>query len=100
MDMEQKKDYLPFISADKELEHFRGVYNSATGGWVRFKKGRGNKCFIVFEKAFDSINREALWYKMRMKGTSYNMTSYIKSKYDNDQFCVTCRKNEVTESMN
>jgi hypothetical protein len=22
-------------------------------------------CFVDFEKAFDSINREALWYKMR-----------------------------------
>jgi hypothetical protein len=30
----QKNDYLPFISADKRLQHFRGVYNSATGDWI------------------------------------------------------------------
>jgi hypothetical protein len=33
---------------------------------------------VDLEKVFDSIDREALWFKMRKKGASENMVRCIK----------------------
>jgi hypothetical protein len=35
--------------------------------YLRVKRGKLYWCFDDFEKAFDSIKREALWFKMKMK---------------------------------
>jgi hypothetical protein len=53
-------------------------------------------CFVDFEKVFDSINREALWFKMRMKGVSKRMVSCFSNMYEGIKFCVRCGNNEVT----
>jgi hypothetical protein len=42
------------------------------------ERGRMHWCFVDFEKAFDSIDREALWFKMRRIGVSENMVNCIK----------------------
>jgi hypothetical protein len=52
---------------------------------------------VDFEKAFDSIHREALWYKMRRKGISDNMVKCIREMYDGIKICVRCGEEEVTD---
>ena len=47
-----------------------------------------------FEKALDSINREALWYKMRKTGVSENMVSNREKMYQDIKFCVKCGENQ------
>ena len=59
---------------------------------LKVKKGKLYWCFVDFEKAFDSINREALWYKMRQTGVSENMVSNIM--YQDIKFCEKCCENQ------
>jgi hypothetical protein len=53
---------------------------------------------VDLEKASDSIDREALWFKMRKKGVSDNMVECIKKMY-NTKFCVKCGGHEVTDFL-
>jgi hypothetical protein len=43
------------------------IIRSTVDKYLRVKRCKLYWCFVDFEKAFDSINREALWFKMRMK---------------------------------
>ena len=43
---------------------------------------------VNFEKACDSINREALWLKLRKIGVSENMFNCIKIMYPDKKFCM------------
>jgi hypothetical protein len=52
---------------------------------------------VDLEKAFDSIDREALWFKMRKKEVCDNMVECIKKLYNNTKFCVECGGDEVTD---
>jgi hypothetical protein len=52
---------------------------------------------VDLEKAFDSIDREALWFKMRKKGVSDNMVESINKMYDDTKFCVKCGRDKVTD---
>jgi len=56
--------------------------------WTQGCTGRLYWCFINFEKAFDSVNREALWLKLRKIGVSENMINCIKIMYQDIKFCV------------
>jgi hypothetical protein len=38
--------------------------------YLRNKRGCAYWCFVDLEKAFNSINKGTLWYKMRKKGIS------------------------------
>jgi hypothetical protein len=38
-------------------------------------------CFVDFEKAFESVHREDLWYKLRRTEISDNMVKCIKEMY-------------------
>jgi hypothetical protein len=49
---------------------------------------------VNFEKAFDCINREALWYKMRKTEVNENVVSNVKKKYQDTKFCVKCGENQ------
>jgi hypothetical protein len=49
---------------------------------------------VDFEKAFDSINREALRYKMRKIGVSENVVSNTEKMYQDIKFCVKCGENQ------
>jgi hypothetical protein len=52
---------------------------------------------VDLEKAFDSIDREALWFKMRKKGVSENMVRCIKKMYEGIKFCVKCEGDNLTD---
>jgi hypothetical protein len=52
---------------------------------------------VDFAKAFDSIYREALWYKLRRKGISDNTVKCIREMYDGIKFCVKSGEDEVTD---
>jgi hypothetical protein len=49
----------------------------------------------VSKKAFDSVDREVLWFKMRIL-LSGNTVNIIKRIYDGIFFCNICEENEVT----
>jgi hypothetical protein len=49
---------------------------------------------VDFKKAFDSINREALWYKIRKIGASENMVSITEIMYQAITFCVNVVETE------
>ena len=44
--------------------------------------------FIDYEKAFDTVNRDALWIKLMQSGLTCKMINMIKSIYSNVQSCV------------
>jgi hypothetical protein len=52
---------------------------------------------VDLEKAFDSIDRETLWYKLRRKGISDKMVECIRRIYDGIKFCVKCGEDVVTD---
>jgi hypothetical protein len=49
------------------------VIKTTVDRYLRVKGGRIYWCLVHLEKAFDSIDREALWFTMRKKGVSDNM---------------------------
>ncbi|MES9880684.1 MAG: reverse transcriptase family protein [Sedimenticola sp.] len=53
-------------------------------------------CFVDFSKAFDSVNRDCLWYKLMSMGVSGNMLQIIKKLYENVQACVRVN-NQLTD---
>jgi hypothetical protein len=63
---------------------------------LREKRGQIYWCFVNFKKAFDSINRAALWFKVRRIGVSENMVNCIRITYEGTKFCVKCGENELT----
>ena len=54
--------------------------------------GRGERtyppCFVDFKSAFDSVWRQALFYKMLLSGVSENILSTRSSRYDDVRYCV------------
>jgi len=44
--------------------------------------------FVDYQRAFDSINRDALWIKLVKSGISCKMTNMIKLIYNDVQSCV------------
>ena len=45
-------------------------------------------CFVDFTKAFDSVWREALFFKIQSLGIGGNIYNVIKSMYSNTYFCI------------
>lgn len=54
----------------------------------RFKKKKLFCCFVDYKKAFDSIWREALWYKLTKFGIQGKIFEVIKSLYSQVKSCV------------
>jgi hypothetical protein len=54
------------------------VIKATIGKYLRFKRGQLYWCFVDLEKAFDSIDRETLWYKLRRKWISDKMVECIR----------------------
>jgi hypothetical protein len=48
-------------------------------------------------KAFDSIDREVMWFKMRNKVVSENIVRCIKKMYEGIKFCVKCEGDNLTD---
>ena len=53
------------------------------------KKGRLYCCFVDYKKAFDSVNRKNLWYKLSKVGICGKLLNVVKSMYENVKSCVT-----------
>ena len=47
-----------------------------------------NVCFVDFCKAFDSVWREAMFYKLNNLGVTGNIFNIIKNMYSNTYFCI------------
>jgi hypothetical protein len=60
---------------------------------IDVKRGRIYWCMVDMEKASDSKDREALWFKMGKTGVSENMVKCIKKMYEGIKFCVKCDDN-------
>ena len=45
-------------------------------------------CFIDLKKAFDSVNRNCMWFKLKQLGIGGNFYSAVRSLYDNVRSCV------------
>jgi hypothetical protein len=73
------------------------VIETTVDRYLGVKRGCIYWCLVDLEKAFDSFDREALWFKMRKKGVSDNMVECIKKMYDNTKFCLKCGGNKVTD---
>ena len=54
----------------------------------RFKKSKLFCCFVDYKKAFDSIWREALWYKLTKVGIQGKILEVIKGLYVQVKSCV------------
>jgi len=55
-------------------------------------------CFVDLEKAFDSVNRVALWHSMHKKPKLWHRIG-MKRRYMATKFCVKWKRNEVTEPI-
>ena len=60
------------------------------------KRGKLYCCFIDFRKAFDCVNRQALWYKMHGVGVSGKMIQQLRSIYSKSKFAIKVNPNEIT----
>lgn len=72
--------------------------------WVNFSRYRNNRkaaglstfaCFMDTKKAFDTVNRDLLWFKLLRLGINGKMFNAIKSLY-NDVQCVLRLNNMFT----
>ena len=63
------------------------------------KGGTLNACFIDFQKAFDSVNREILWIKMRQLRVPEKIVRVIKSVYRRVEMKVCVNGNECTSGF-
>lgn len=65
---------------------------------VLMNKSKLYCAFIDYEKAFDTVNHEALWIKLLKSGVSCKMLRMIKSIYMNVKSCVrNCRNMEISD---
>ena len=59
---------------------------------IRMKKKNNQSvfaCFIDFSKAFDSVNRDLLWFRLLNYGIDGKFLQVLKVMYDNLKICVT-----------
>ena len=54
-----------------------------------FKKKRLYYCFVDYSKAFDTVNRAALWSKLLAKGIGGKLIKSIYSMYNNAKSCIS-----------
>ena len=55
---------------------------------VLCKKSKLYSCFIDYQRAFDTVNRDALWIKLIQSGISCKMVNMIKCIYNDVQSCL------------
>lgn len=56
--------------------------------YLKAKRGKIYWCFLDLEKAFDTVNRNKLWYKLRNKGISKLFVENLINIYENIKLCV------------
>jgi hypothetical protein len=62
---------------------------------------RGKVCwmFVDLEKAFDTVVREFLWWKLRRKGVSAKSIEAIRGMYSNAKISVKLEENRITQEF-
>ena len=73
------------------------VLNTIVQRTLKKKRRKLYACFVDFEMAFDSINRDKLFYKLRKCGLSDNFVSIIECIYKNVICCVKMDNDYITE---
>lgn len=66
---------------------------------IKKKRGKLYCAFVDFERAFDSINREKLWEKLRYKGVSAKIINLLRGMYRNVNVCIKCGDKEITKPI-
>ena len=66
------------------------------GEKTREKKHRVYVSFIDLEKAYDMVNKEALWQVLRMYDVEGKLLSGIKGMYVDSSACVRVKRVEVS----
>lgn len=56
--------------------------------YLRINRGRMYWWFMDSEKDFNSNDREALWFKMRRRGTSDSTMNSVRKMYSRVKFCL------------
>lgn len=67
-----------FIKAKRTMDNIF-IIKTMIGKYLRVKRGHIYWCFIDLEKAFDAIDGEALWFRMRREGISEKMMNVLRS---------------------
>ena len=50
--------------------------------------GRFYAIFVDFEKAFDRVDRSALWHKLSSQNVSFKMVRMLKAIYEDVKTCI------------
>ena len=64
---------------------------------VLAKKSKLWCIFIDYQRAFDTVNRDALWYKLIQSGISCKLINMIKCMYSKVQSCVKLSNTNISE---
>ena len=72
------------------------ILQSLINKYLSIKGGKFYVLFVDFAKAFDSVQREKLWFLLRSHGISPKMNRLLGSIYENVKACVR-NNNEISE---
>ena len=75
------------------------VLRSLIDGALVERKGRLYCCFVDFRKAFDSVCRSALWYKLGSLGVSGKFIQALRQIYSLSKFVVKSSQHYVTSAV-
>ena len=64
--------------------------------YISKPRGRFYSIFVDFKVAFDSINREKLWYVLHKNGCNGKMLNILKSMYQTVMMCVRVKQSDMT----
>jgi hypothetical protein len=92
------KFQLGFVKNKRTIDNIF-VIKTTVDKYLREKRGRIYWCFVDLKKVFDSVNREALWYKRRKKGISEDLVDCIRLMYDGIQSGVKCGDDLIREAV-
>jgi hypothetical protein len=75
------------------------IYSSTTDKYLSRKRGKVYWLFVDLQKAFNTVVREALWWKLGKKGTSSEFIEGVKGIYKNVKISVKLEGNRVLEEF-
>ena len=66
---------------------------------LRKKRGKLYCCFVDYQKAFDTVNRNALWYKLHGLGVSHKFIKLLKNMYSDISFAIKTDFFSISEEI-
>jgi hypothetical protein len=72
------------------------IIKTSVDKYLKAERGSLCWCFVDFEKAFDSIDRETLLIKMREIGVNENVLNCTQIMCQDIKFCVKCGENLIS----